>query len=555
MKKFFLTIFLWIFFLGFSQGKNDNWYFGNHAAVNFSGTTPVVLSNNTLNSGFETGSVSDKSGNLLFYTDGKTVMTRDHIQMQNGFDLSQEGALAQMVIVRSPENENQYYIIVSRVGINVSLDRASYSIVDMSLGSNGNNGFPLGEVIIKDVPILDEYGEAFVSYGVTVVPDVLGNYWVLIPNADGNKLYSYKINSSGFNNVPEVSNIPSTITPLDYSKTTLSASPRLNYTNFSHYLCITQFADSTQNNDSRVLSFNSDTGLLTLDYDLTITSLLPLTSEFNKTGEILYLGRTTDAKVYAINLLASYSSVVSKLVYDSNDSSLLCTDIQRNSKNEIYVNFEGRDYLSKIINPDSYATVSLDLDNLYLDGNTTNKGLPQLVKYNVEDFCSGYDLNKVLNTPEANSVYIYLVLDYIIAQNNYQTTSSNNITMKSGNSITFLPNAKLGFGSTVLAKIENCVWQSTSKNEKKYSAKPLRLNLDESDLSNTITISPNPASDVLNVFSSENVLSVSVYDMSGKKLETPYKENKINVSSLTPGNYIVNIKTKKQSVSRKFIKK
>ena len=558
MKKFFLVICLWIFFSGYSQRENDNWYFGNKAAVNFSGTAPLVLNDNMLDIPFESGSVSDYAGNLLFYTDGKTVMTREHSQMQNGFDLSQNGTNAQMVIVRSPQDENQYYIIVCSGGDNVSTNRISYSIVDMSQGNLGTNSLPLGIVLsnTKNIPIPDEFGNIFGSHGVTVVPDILGNYWVLIPNPKGDKLYSYLISSSGFNTVPVVSNIPMTlVTPNSYNKIFIKASPRLNFSNFSHYLSVMLYSGYYEDNESHVLSFNSDTGLITPDYDLTVTSLFPLTADFNKNGEILYLGRTTDAKVYAVNLLLSNTSVVSKLVYDNTDPTFMCKGIQRNSKNEIYVNFEGRNYLSKIIDPDSYSTVSLDPDNLYLNGNTTRNGLPQLIKYNVEDICSGYNLNKVLNTPEVNSNFTYQVLDYILVENNYETTSSNNITMKAGNNITFLPNTKLGYGSIVLAKIEPCVWQSTSKTMKKYSEKPLKLNLDENVPANNISISPNPTSEVLNIHSIEKMVSVSVFDMSGRKLNLPIVDNIVQVSSLTSGTYIITIKTRNQSFSKKFIKK
>ncbi|WP_190304057.1 hypothetical protein [Paenimyroides baculatum] len=49
MKNKFLLWF-WILFplLAFSQGENDNWYFGNKAAVNFLTATPTVLTNSQI---------------------------------------------------------------------------------------------------------------------------------------------------------------------------------------------------------------------------------------------------------------------------------------------------------------------------------------------------------------------------------------------------------------------------------------------------------------------------------------------------------------------------
>jgi hypothetical protein len=42
-KVLLLLLISWGMNMIFSQGENDNWYFGNKAAVNFSGSTPVSL--------------------------------------------------------------------------------------------------------------------------------------------------------------------------------------------------------------------------------------------------------------------------------------------------------------------------------------------------------------------------------------------------------------------------------------------------------------------------------------------------------------------------------
>ncbi len=102
MKKILLTFLMFIPLLIFSQGENDNWYFGGNAAVNFSVIgNPLALVDNQLSSPI-TASVSDSNGKLLFYTNGETVLTREHNTMQNG-NMQYYIAHSNMVIVQNLE--------------------------------------------------------------------------------------------------------------------------------------------------------------------------------------------------------------------------------------------------------------------------------------------------------------------------------------------------------------------------------------------------------------------------------------------------------------------
>lgn len=68
------TIYILLILLSFgvnfmsAQGENDNWYFGDKAAVNFSTSPPTAINNSAMNTYEACGSVSDSDGNLLFYT-------------------------------------------------------------------------------------------------------------------------------------------------------------------------------------------------------------------------------------------------------------------------------------------------------------------------------------------------------------------------------------------------------------------------------------------------------------------------------------------------------
>src|SRR5690606_27186292 len=149
---------------------------------------------------------------------------------------------------------------------------------------------------------LDYYTEAVTA----VLHSDNQSYWVLIPN--GTKLYSYRLNSTGFANNPVSSNLPFThpFSGQGQIKASPNLSPELPYSNL---IAITIWDANDQNVDRfKVLSFDNSTGELTNHYELTLTSMLEppfgvfYSSEFNYDGTLLYIARMWDGKMYKIDL-------------------------------------------------------------------------------------------------------------------------------------------------------------------------------------------------------------------------------------------------------------
>lgn len=70
-----------------------------------------------------------------------------------------------------------------------------------------------------------------------------------------------------------------------------------------------------------------------------------------------------------------------------------------------------------------------------------------------------------------------------------------------------------------------------------------------------LAVYPNPAVDVLNIKANSKVLSYEIYDLTGRKVGAGNNSEKVNVSNLSKGNYIINIVTKDGNTTTKFIKK
>lgn len=71
----------------------------------------------------------------------------------------------------------------------------------------------------------------------------------------------------------------------------------------------------------------------------------------------------------------------------------------------------------------------------------------------------------------------------------------------------------------------------------------------------SLSIYPNPVSDVLKIKSNDKIDTINIFDFSGKLVSSNSNANEINVSNLIKGNYIIQITTDKKTHTEKFIKK
>ncbi len=73
--------------------------------------------------------------------------------------------------------------------------------------------------------------------------------------------------------------------------------------------------------------------------------------------------------------------------------------------------------------------------------------------------------------------------------------------------------------------------------------------------SKQLTVYPNPTSDILNIKTDSKVNAVSVVDMSGRSIKVKLDGDKVDVSTLPVGTYLINVETKDGISTEKFIKK
>jgi len=176
-----------------SYGEADIWYFGQNAGIDFSGETPVAL---TDMSGFNPPNgcaiISDSTGTLLIYTDGMNVWDGRKFRMPNGTELGGYlGSTQPAVIVPKPGDPETYYIFTVDYltgAPNETYYGISYSEVDMY--PNGGYGVVTS---VKNVSVLSS-----TAYKISAVQHSNGiDYWVVAHQWDSDAYYSYLVNSGG----------------------------------------------------------------------------------------------------------------------------------------------------------------------------------------------------------------------------------------------------------------------------------------------------------------------------------------------------------------------
>ncbi len=299
---FFTCLFHNIPILG--QGEANNWYFGQNAGISFNTTPPTALTNGQVNTLEGCTTISDATGNLLFYTDGITVWNRLHTIMPNGTGLKGDpSSTSSALIVPQPNNPNLYIIFtvdephhfnadnnagtIDGDGVN---DGFMYSIVDVSL--DGGNGDVISTQ--KNVP-LTTYNTSNsleslykCSEKITAVKsDDCDSFWVITHFVD--TFYAFRVNSTGVDPTPITSRIGVTVPVSGYRRNALGyikASPEGNKLAVAHF----GFATVAGGNAvGKVLLYNFDniTGQVSNEIELSNTDS-PYGIEFSQTGQRLY---------------------------------------------------------------------------------------------------------------------------------------------------------------------------------------------------------------------------------------------------------------------------
>lgn len=164
-----------------AQKAANNWYFGNHARIDFNTTAPTATAVTTINTSEGCSAISDSNGNLLFYTDGMSVWDKNDAPMTGGSGLDGNSSSTHSALI-VPCSCDKYFIFTTDCAENHYAKGLRYSVVDMTQGGG------LGAVTSKNNILLANASEKAAG-----LADGSGGFWVVAHEMGSNQFFSYHI--------------------------------------------------------------------------------------------------------------------------------------------------------------------------------------------------------------------------------------------------------------------------------------------------------------------------------------------------------------------------
>lgn len=384
MKKH-LILFLLITTLVYSQQEASVWYFGINAGIRFNTDgTVTALTDGQLSTPEGCATISDNTGNLLFYTDGITVYNRNHTVMINGNGLTGNWSTTQSAtIVPKPGSSSLFYIFT--LDALAGANGFRYSIVDINL-DGGLGAVTTQKNILVYTPSTEK---------LAIVKHANNNdFWVVTHGWNNNSFYSHILTSSGLNNIPVVSNVGLVVTgSTDNVFGYMKISPNG-----------TKLAISNSSIHCELLDFNDTTGVVSNPQILYNGYTYGV--EFSPNSEVLYVSAPDPSpyKILQFDLTSSNISGSSQLVYNTNLFGAAA--LQLGPDNKIYIAHALQTKLGVINNPNILGLgCNIQMNVIDLAGRRCDLGLPPFVSsfffspaIQFDNACEGQNATITFNT-------------------------------------------------------------------------------------------------------------------------------------------------------------
>nr|WP_294926804.1 3-coathanger stack domain-containing protein [uncultured Flavobacterium sp.] len=591
MRKIYLiiTLLFSVMMPIIAQNPNNHWQLGA-TDINFTTNPPTVAVSGNANQ-YGKASISDDSGNLLFYTDGKTVWNKNHNVMTNGANIGYSG-VQNTIIVPNLANPNQFYIFRSEQALYLCLYSLPtyylYSIVEFNSLNPHGVVLPFNSSLLGNVE--NQYSKTLSGSSGTVenafsfgaLTSTKNNndtaFWVIVQSQ--NKLLSYKIDSLGLNTTPVESTFtnaqiysPGTensqvisgleeakfkmapnnsfLIGLEYSKANNQYDPDSNFLNFRNFFYKINF-NSTTGVFSGYESFSP--GIVVNNFEISAQSnnLYFVRNKFPFPGPS-YITNAVDGEICVKDLTNSSNSIRILNEFGSTTATSKFSYLQRDKYNNLLIssthsNSNRNLHLHQIENQNSYSGASVSLNSISLNGNSIS-GLPELVPslilpcvdnlLVISNVTSGMDKKQASNT--------------IIASNIINNGTS--AIYHAGTSVTLTTGFNAKSGSAFKAYIAGCTNTFTQK----------RISSNEEVIisehpENRLKLYPNPNDGMFTIdfgFDNKKEISIGIYDIMGKQIYHSVAKNStvdVSLPNIPSGVYIIKLIGNGYSDTVRFVK-
>ena len=189
-KPYFILYFFFqlLLLVANAQKQTYQWYFGKKIGLNFNQSPPQPLYNGAVNAVEGTASIADANGDLLFYTNGLSVVNKEHNIMLNGGAIQGDlSSTNNTVIAKMPGNDSLYYLFtIASTGQSIKGFR--YNVINM------RGDFGRGQVTQKNVLVDDESYEKLAAVRHCNRRDI----WVTVKKWNTDQYHTFLLTSTGF---------------------------------------------------------------------------------------------------------------------------------------------------------------------------------------------------------------------------------------------------------------------------------------------------------------------------------------------------------------------
>ncbi len=367
----------------YSQLQTNWWYFGNRAGLTFMDEGPIADSSGMLISGENCTSYSDPcTGELLLYSNGRTIWDSQHQIIVNGDGLLGAGTTSQgVLLIPSPESPDKMFCFTagpSSSGI-VDFDpRVAVSVVERA-GESRN-----WRVSNKNIVVLDSTAEKLAA---TQTCDGRG-YWVAAHHIRLNTFFILRLDETGnytdFQRFDGIGHQPQSNVEIEPLSNWHYRIGGMKFSPDGKYLCLV----SNRANFVELFRFDNKTGELS---DPILLSNVdsegikkPYSCAFSSNSKILYVSRGFDRHLSQYDLSTyDYQAIRNSLypVYMDAETISFSNEfhaMQLARDGRIY--YTDIDHLDVIANPNEAGAACKYLDSaVYLMGRGTNSSLPSFV--------------------------------------------------------------------------------------------------------------------------------------------------------------------------------
>ena len=430
MKKIFILFCISFFAANLSsaQHQGNNWAISDSILLNFTADS-IIVSNSVLhatdfaNSFVEPMStISNDSGQLLFYTSGFTVWNRNHQVMLNGDSLLCNFSVTNgVVIIPFPDSSSLYYIFYINRLLGQGTDGINYSVVDMNLDGG------LGGLTMKNVSLIPD----ITMEKLTAVKHGNGRDWWLITHDADYKFIKFLVTPFGTG---------------DSTSQTFGIIQDL----IQGEICFSKSGNKlglVSAKSVEIYDFNRCTGILSNHIQLDSVSNLNAVGyygcSFSPDETKFYTSSvwTAQSNLYQYDLNNAIPSSTKILIWHSPTTNYAIGQHELAPDSKIYIangygfwpdssHYASPDMNLSVINKPDSLGLACDFQqwSFYLGGKRTTFGLPNMPNYNLGKFAEspcdtlfGIGINEVIK--EKNIVRIY------------PTPATNQLTVESAKAI------------------------------------------------------------------------------------------------------------------------